>query len=301
MRPSPTRQHRGFTLVELLVVIGIIAILISIILPSLSKARAVAQRTACASNLRQLVLATHMFAQEHGGCIPQAYNNGSGTMKGYSTVVGKSWEFSEPMWGWEYALLKYMKGNKAVFRCAADDSDVLRYTWNDATPNLPDKPDADNVAASYRMNWSNEILQGNPADFNNTIFVAPKLNQLKPANQAIIFMDGLGSHFDQINVPNNENHVNTKTWDGRYNVMPTNPWNVAYRRHSRVLKAKQDDPYAMKSGQANYAFMDGHVETLAYTDTWKPIGPNPLGVPNAQNHKTMWQVAGWTAGLPQQN
>ena len=53
--------------------------------------------------------------------------------------------------------------------------------------------------------------------------------------------------------------------------------------------------------EANYAFMDGHVETIAYSDTWKPIGPNPLGVPNAQNHKTMWQVAGWTAGLPQQN
>jgi prepilin-type N-terminal cleavage/methylation domain-containing protein/prepilin-type processing-associated H-X9-DG protein len=297
---AANRSRRGgFTLVELLVVIGIIAILISIILPSLSKARAAAARTACQSNLRQLVIATHMFAQEHGGCIPQAYNNGSGTMKGYNTIVGKSWEFSEPMWGWEYALMKYMKGNKAVFRCSADESDVVRYQWNDAMPNLPDKPDADNVAASYRMNWSNEVLQGNAAsDYNNAIFMSPKLTQIKPADQAIIYMDGLGSHFDQINIPNNENHVNTKTWDPRYNVMPGNPWNIAYRRHSRVIKAKQDDPYAMKSGLANYAFLDGHVETMAYTDTWKPIGPNPLGIPNAKNAKTMWQVAGWVLTTP---
>jgi prepilin-type processing-associated H-X9-DG protein len=83
--------------------------------------------------------------------------------------------------------------------------------------------------------------------------------------------------------------------------MPANPWNVAYRRHSRVIKPTYNDPYAMKSGLANYAFLDGHVETLAYTDTWKPIGPNPLGIPNAKNAKTMWQVTGWVAGQPQQD
>ena len=43
----------------------------------------------------------------------------------------------------------------------------------------------------------------------------------------------------------------------------------------------------------------GHVETMAYVDTWKPIGPNPLG--GTTYHQTMWQVAGWTKGLPQQN
>ena len=112
-------------------------------------------------------------------------------------------------------------------------------------------------------------------------------------------MDGLGSYFDQIGYPNNENHVNTKTWDGRYNVMPTNPWNVAYRRHSRSLKQTYNDPYALKSAQANYAFLDGHVETMTYAETWQPIGANPLG--GTKNNKTPWQLIGWTVGLPQQD
>src|SRR3954467_6383265 len=63
-------SQRAFTLVELLVVIGIIAVLVAILLPALGKARAAAQTVACASNARQLALATRLFAQEHRGYMP---------------------------------------------------------------------------------------------------------------------------------------------------------------------------------------------------------------------------------------
>src|SRR3954465_15448099 len=70
MKKTCCRSKRAFTLVELLVVIGIIAILISILLPSLARARKAAQTVACAANLRSILQATHIFAAQNNGYLP---------------------------------------------------------------------------------------------------------------------------------------------------------------------------------------------------------------------------------------
>src|SRR5260370_5454107 len=70
-----TRKARqAFTLVELLVVIGIIALLISILLPALSKARSAANTLACAANIHSILQGMHIYASQNGGAFPGSVN-----------------------------------------------------------------------------------------------------------------------------------------------------------------------------------------------------------------------------------
>jgi prepilin-type N-terminal cleavage/methylation domain-containing protein len=78
------RRVRAFTLVELLVVIGIIAVLIGILLPALGKARESAKVVTCASNLRQLYSAMNIYAGMHRGyCLPARVASGVSTTATY--------------------------------------------------------------------------------------------------------------------------------------------------------------------------------------------------------------------------
>ena len=64
------KSIKAFTLVELLVVISIIALLLSILMPSLGKARKLAQRVVCASNQKQIVVAIETYASAYNGWYP---------------------------------------------------------------------------------------------------------------------------------------------------------------------------------------------------------------------------------------
>jgi prepilin-type N-terminal cleavage/methylation domain-containing protein/prepilin-type processing-associated H-X9-DG protein len=92
-QPLPPRL--GFTLVELLVVIGIIALLISILLPSLSRAQRAAKRVQCQAALKQFGNAQMMYISESKGwCVPIKTNTES-SVTGYGTLKYIRWDFNE--------------------------------------------------------------------------------------------------------------------------------------------------------------------------------------------------------------
>jgi len=101
------KTKQAFTLIELLVVIAVIAVLAALLLPALSRAKSSAKRAACTSNVRQINLAVHLYADEHGDAI--AY---------YTNSI---------YFDYKENILPYVGGgssNNAVFVCAADDFDL---------------------------------------------------------------------------------------------------------------------------------------------------------------------------------
>ncbi|HLH54744.1 MAG TPA: prepilin-type N-terminal cleavage/methylation domain-containing protein [Verrucomicrobiae bacterium] len=92
-RPKTSNRQKGFSLIELLVVTAIIAILASLILPALNKAKARAKQLGCLNNLRQVGLAFQTFAHDHNGQFPMAVPASGGGSQEFATasyqVAGK--------------------------------------------------------------------------------------------------------------------------------------------------------------------------------------------------------------------
>lgn len=127
------QSRRGFTLVELLVVIGIIALLISILLPSLNKAREAAKTVQCMSNQRQLGLAVQMYAGENKGMIPYPYDWSLNPMAQVPPLGNETYS------SWIWSIHKYCTNSEGFFKCPTDKSHQVRtyrinFSYNDGPP-----------------------------------------------------------------------------------------------------------------------------------------------------------------------
>jgi prepilin-type N-terminal cleavage/methylation domain-containing protein/prepilin-type processing-associated H-X9-DG protein len=160
-------HRKGFTLVELLVVIGIIAVLIAILMPALQRARMQAQRAACASNLHQIALLSIVYATDNKGHFPFIQSYDPDVMANPNSTDGRQ------------CLIGYVR-DASIFYCPAADPGLLPTTPQaQATlstnvgwlyyPTITDtNSSASSIVSDYFMfAWANRIGTSDPKNGNN--------------------------------------------------------------------------------------------------------------------------------------
>ncbi|HZZ44567.1 MAG TPA: prepilin-type N-terminal cleavage/methylation domain-containing protein [Tepidisphaeraceae bacterium] len=163
---------RAFTLVELLVVIGIIALLISILLPTLSTARQAANTAVCASNIRQLATASLLYAIENHGYFPPAHLD-------FLTTNLDRWHGTRP-------------NTSAPFDFST--SRLRRYLY---TPNIKQCPAFEPAAPGFEASaggygYNNHYIGSSTADqgwSTDSVNTPAKLNMIRNPSSKILFAD----------------------------------------------------------------------------------------------------------------
>jgi prepilin-type N-terminal cleavage/methylation domain-containing protein/prepilin-type processing-associated H-X9-DG protein len=279
-----TRSHpqsrRGFTLVELLVVIGIIAVLIGILLPALQRARRAANSTKCLSNLRQMGMAFTMYTGEAKGTVVQPVS--------YDPYLNPTTCF------WFQRLSIYM--NKKNSRQGTFDTSTVSEVFKGCPEFKPFDNDADGKLDSdkngygmsrrlrtplSRTRYHSPVVTGianspagisGPAGTTDTAaadYLPPpwKINQLSKPASRILFGDSRNTFLDP----------STTGWDFSQPLIGVGAAvSGDTRRHGGTFFIEADPTVARtrpqyKTQRANYVFCDGHAESLDPENALKAI------------------------------
>ena len=283
--------HPGFTLVELLVVIGIIVLLIAILMPMLGKAREAAQATKCTSNLRQLGMAFIMYCDANKGTVPA--DGGDGSSATPVTLVSPpngpkiklTWD-SPALW---FNGIMVYSGEKPYSQRQEEDSTALPGPGGNSILVCPSTyaaaaTPADNAAGVRTVN-NFFMLHGAPprgggsGDEIRPVFICYVLNSKLNATRPVQKLAQLGASSQTVVM------IEKRMIAGEIPASDPN-----YGKALGQLKSEWKRFTGRHSHGGHLAFADGHVDWFSTAELETPYTTRPLDYNNPE--KVIWDPFG---------
>lgn len=260
------------TLIEILVVVGIIAVLIAILVPALTRAREQVRSVACRSNIKQLINGTFFYVADHDvlpGTHSLFFFQQLFGVPAWPRIPGVTWDgAADKLVGLQYtpAYTQPYHLDPDFIRDVPGKGTIFRYMRNEEVYTCPsDAPgEAQNTpiggGGNGRLSYSMNAYVGykSPERLQSFTYVGDSLDNPLPGNrgtrsfkagQRVVFSAGLFMLFFEEH-PNN--HMNTLFPEGNFNGL------------DRIATRHSPSAGAANEGRASIGFLDGHVESRLY-------------------------------------